>query len=322
MNQGHLSSKQIIKTSWNNEHSREVFLDENGLRLKEMSVFDISQLDWKFRRYSYEDILSLYKFIGSSIGIFIRNFLPSARIIHGIDNVIEFRIANHNTANMIAFKNFLVETAIKELKLEEQKTTLNLLESIPIVEDGITNRFLETLQQRYAHYGPIKGSEHLFPLYSTHEGIYGKVWDKVQQLGDSYIFIAHAAVPFMIGFYLRTKNSRIFLAEKHMTTDPYKHFRRHQLDENILIPFNDVEYRYPIIIDKAYTGRTLKSLKQEFPNARTVALSPKTRMAIQNSDYFTFNDCFFEKKDVDMHDPNWHLTLLEKSLRGEPKYGN
>jgi hypothetical protein len=306
---------QLVKTYWNNDHLREVFLDESGSRVEEMGVFDISILDWRFRHYSYEEIVTLYHWFDKSLETFIRNLSPSTKFIHGIDSVVEFRIANHDATELSSFKRFLVEAAIRELNLEERKTSLNLLQSIPIIEDGIIERFLTTFRQKYDRYGPVDGSSHMFPLYSVQEGIYGTVWDKLQRLGDSYIFVAHGAVPFMVGFYLRTKDERIILTEEHLTLDPYKNFRRHPLDENILLSLSEGEYRHPLIIDKAYTGKTLKALKEKFPDSLALALSPKTRLAIKNSDYFVFNNELFAKSDVDLYYDNWHLRLLEKSLK-------
>jgi hypothetical protein len=317
-----MPENQTVKKLWNDKHDREVFLEEDGSRMNEMSLLDISQLDWGFRHYSYDDIIAIFNFVKKSTPLLINMLLPTAGIIHGHDNCMEVRIANHDAKRMSEFKDFIVEMAMEEVKPIITSGSLNLLQPMPIIEDSSTHDFLERLRLKYSYYGPIDGKESAFPLYSVREGIYGSVWDEVQKLGDSYIFVAHATIPFMTGFRLRTKEDRISLTEKHITEDPYEKFRRHPLDDRILTSIRDEQNRNPVIIDKAYTGRTLKYFKEEFPEAKTVALFPKTRLAIQYCDYFVFNNRLFENDEVDISDNNWYFTILKKSILGGVEYGN
>jgi hypothetical protein len=127
-----------------------------------------------------------------------------------------------------------------------------------------------------------------------------------------YIFIPKAGLKYAFGFIEETgKWQRIMLWECHMSLDQTKELR----------VFNkELKNREVAIIDRSYSSNTLDYLKekiiQEGGHPLSIALFPKSKRAIQHSDYILFLDKFIKSKNICFKE-NWQEDLFIKVINNE-----
>ena len=304
-----------IKKIWSEVHNRHAYYDENGNRLPEICIVDLANIQQELSHFDIEEIIRIWQWIKDNIGDLIKSeveefFLVSRKYVD-----IEIRLVSKELSSLEKFRKKILDEAIKKLGITKKTNYKN---NVLIEQDINKEQFkiiLAKFQKDYENYGPKKEHEDKFVLYSCNSITVGSVWKEIEKLGESFVFVAHSGVPYLLGFYQTTNNKNIFLTEFHLNGDPYKTYRKNPLDNKFISSiYQNSELKSPVIIDRSYTGGTLIKLKNKFPNAKTVALFPKTINSVKSSDYFVFNNKLFAKEDVNLLDEDWYLSLLRKSL--------
>ncbi len=303
-----MMSEQIQKV-WSAVHNRFGFYDSQGNRLPELSIIDISDIPQELDRVDIEDIFKIWEWIQTNITRLLREFdFASVEIVEHTE--FEIRLVSNDITILRSIRNQILFEAISELGIKKQKQKLNLMKVVECKNSSI----LETFKKDYSKYGPRKGLEDKFKLYSGSYAREGSVWNEVAKLGSSYVFVAHSGVPFLRGFYNTTKNKNLCLTEYHHSHDPYEKYRKAPLVKEFISTLTKKDLDRPIIIDRSYTGNTLKYLKDSMEGSRTVALFPKTESSIRLSDYFIINNKLFNSKDVNCNKKSWYFNLIRESL--------
>lgn len=303
-----MMSEQIQKV-WSAVHNRFGFYDSHGNRLPELSIIDISDLPQELDRVGIEDIFKIWDWIQTNIAHMLKefNFASLEKVEH---TEFEIRLVSNDITILRSIRNQILFEAISELGIKKQKQKLNLMRIIECKNSSI----LETFKKDYSKYGPRKGFEDKFKLYSGNYAREGSVWNEVAKLGNSYVFVAHSGVPFLRGFYNTTKNRNLCLTEYHHSHDPYEQYRKAPLVKDFFSILTKKDLDRPIIIDRSYTGNTLKYLKDSIDGSKIIALFPKTESSIRLSDYCIINNKLFNSKDVNFDEKSWYFNLISESL--------
>jgi hypothetical protein len=303
-----------IKMVWSDKHNRNAFYDIRGNRLPEICVFDLANVPQRLFCYSVDSIVKVWRWLVENIQYEVSSFSKKIILVSRKDIENEIRAVSDTYQSLESFKTFVIEKAIIELGLKKTESVIPLLLTNKNSKDE-TDKILRQIRNSYSNFGPAEGKESMFKLYSCDYSIIGSVWNDLQKLGKSFVFVAHSGVPYLLGFYLSTNNQNTFLTEFHLNGDPYEKYRRSKLNSDFIYELNkDSILESPLIIDRSYSGSSLIQLKEKVPNAKSVALFPKTRKAIESCDYFIFNNMLFTKKNVDFSDSNWYINLAIKSL--------
>jgi len=153
----------------------------------------------------------------------------------------------------------------------------------------------------------------------------GKVWrvprgifNGIAELGEIFMFVLGSGRKYGLSFLSEAgvDPDQIFFVEHHL--EPWKpRFRA----ENF--KWKEVRGRRVVILDNAYTGRTLRELACRVLRVGgepiIVALFPKSRMALwlSGADYLTWHDRLLsinEVYDLLDHD-DWHIRLSKRLWR-------
>jgi hypothetical protein len=312
-----------ITKIWSEVHNRNAYYNEDGNRLPEICIMDLANIPEELSSFKVDEIIQIWQWIKCNIEDMIdseadRFFLVSRRYVD-----TEIRLISKERSSLDQFRRRILDEAIKKSGL----TSKTVYKDNIVIEQGIDKEqfrsILSKFQKDYEEYGPKKEHEDKFLLYSCNSIIIGSFWKEIEKLGESFIFVAHSGVPYMLGFYQTTNNKNIFLTEFHLNGDPYKMYRKNRPGDGFILGIDkNSGLKSPVIIDRSYTGGTLIKLKNKFPNAKTVALFPKTFNSVNSSDYFVFNNKLFARKDIKFSDEEWHLTLLKKSLERKNENNN
>ncbi len=129
---------------------------------------------------------------------------------------------------------------------------------------------------------------------------------------DIYIFVPKSGLKYALGFIEEMgSDEQIMLWECHLSLDQTKELR---------IFNKDLRNKKVAIIDRSYSSNTLDYLKEkverEGGHPLSVALFPKSKRAIQNSDYILFLDKFIPSKNIRFK-KNWQEDLFIKTINNE-----
>ena len=124
---------------------------------------------------------------------------------------------------------------------------------------------------------------------------------------DVFIFVPWGCFKYIGNFISEKTVDKVMLWETHLFKyEVHEHkFRKQSL-----------KGKKVIIFDKGYTGGTLNKMaglvaaKGGIPVK--VAIFPKSRMAIKNSDYIFFGDKLIKSSDIDISKPDYYAALCKK----------
>jgi hypothetical protein len=177
-------------------------------------------------------------------------------------------------------------------------------------------QFLADLQ-RNLRTDILPGMEALIPTFSLKSmGHKNPLWFHIRELGECIVFTGLSCIPHALSYYLTT-GSRPYVVEFHIGGDPYRLARRS--GDGTLVFRWLTEPPPPaaslVIVDIAYTGQTLSSLRKHLhhPNT-TVALFPKSHPALDRADFIVFQDQLIptnQLREIRQH-RQWYVELIKR----------
>ena len=164
-----------------------------------------------------------------------------------------------------------------------------------------TKNFYNKLIKKYSIFGKINLPNKI---------VYG-FWKNLPK-NEIYIFIPKSGLKYTLGFIEEIGSAKqVMLWECHLSLDQTKELR---------IFNKDLRNKKVAIIDRSYSSNTLDYLRKKIKRERglplTIALFPKSRRAIQNSDYVLFLDKFIRSKNI-CFKKNWQEDLFIKIINDE-----
>jgi len=125
------------------------------------------------------------------------------------------------------------------------------------------------------------------------------LFDNVPE-ADVYIFIPWGCFHYISSFINKNNINKIMLWELHAD--------RHQNHMNKYLT-KDLQGKKVLIIDNSYTGSTLNMMaelvKKEGGQPEKLAVYPKSKLAVESSDYCLFADKVLKSSDIDLNDNDW-----------------
>lgn len=134
----------------------------------------------------------------------------------------------------------------------------------------------------------------------------GGVWSQLPE-ADVTVFVPKGGIKYFLGYLEETGRDDAMLWEYHRGINPTKEVR-----------FGDVDFdgKTVNVVDKSYTGGTIEELSERIREAggtpRRVSVFPKSRTAIQRSDYVVFGDDVRRTDRIDPTEDGWGLRLFEE----------
>lgn len=124
---------------------------------------------------------------------------------------------------------------------------------------------------------------------------------------DLFVFIPWGCFKYIANFVSDKTIDKVMLWETHLLKyETHEHqFRK-----------RDLKNKKVIIFDKGYTGGTLnkmaKLIRKQGGEPVRVAIFPKSRLAIKNSDFVFFVDKLFESSKINIADPEYYSSLYKE----------
>jgi phage anti-repressor protein len=140
--------------------------------------------------------------------------------------------------------------------------------------------------------------------------VYG-FWESIPQ-NDIYIFVPKAGIKYALGFIEeRGQTKNIMLWECHLSLDMTKELK---------IFAKELKNKKVAIIDRSYSSNSLdyleKKVMREGGQPLKIALFPKSKRAIQHSDYILFLDKLIPSKNIQFK-KKWAEDLFIKIVNDE-----
>jgi len=303
--------KKKLKEGWELRPGKYKFF----LRAPEVVLCDLSEV-YPNPTSSLREILTLYRIINSlNISRFLHKIITqhfkNLKIVlfEGHYSNLEIRIAGSDKriyklpkllyqtlkkTTLWKREFFRIKNIIKERKIEIKNKEINKC-------NRETKNFYNRLIREYSIFGKIN-----LPDIAT----YG-FWKKIPQ-NDIYIFVPKSGLKYAFGFIEEIGNpQQIMLWECHLSLDMTKEI-------NIfgkLLKNKKVE-----IIDRSYSSNTLDYLGRKIIKAggipTKIDLFPKSKRAIQHSDYILFLDKLIPSKIIQFK-KNFVEDLFIKTVNNE-----
>ena len=124
---------------------------------------------------------------------------------------------------------------------------------------------------------------------------------------DIYIFIPWGCFHYISSFINKDNMDKIMLWELH--ADKYQNHMNKYLSK-------DLKGKKVLIIDNSYTGKTLNQMaelvKSEGGHPEKLAVYPKSKLAIENSNYCLFADKILRSPEIDLDNNDWARLTYKK----------
>lgn len=254
-------------------------------------------------------LISLLKFLckNDCLEIFLSKGIALDAEIRAIldDKKVGTKLTLDLYANFLQDKNykkFLEKSRellgnVRFLKIERNKSILNY-------PDKIKGLFLEIKE----YYSLINlGNKDLYS-HDFVEGLNVQI-ENMFGFADVFIFVPWGCFKYMGNFITERTVEKVMLWELHMS---YYNDHQHKFKNQ------NLKGKTVLLLDKSYTGGTLNKIanlvKKEGGKPIKVALFPKSRTGIKNSDYIVFLDRILKSKDVDISSDKWYDLLYKKIL--------
>lgn len=143
---------------------------------------------------------------------------------------------------------------------------------------------------------------------SYHNLIFLKwIFNQIPQNYDMYVFVTSGCFKYMYDFINKNNYNKIILYNYHADIE--------ETHKNIYLK-KKIKDKKILIMDVTYSWTTLNSLQKIFEKEWAIvsklALFPKSKLAIQNSDYSLIVNRFIDNKEIDIHDKNRIITAYKK----------
>lgn len=291
------------------------------LRHPEEMICDLSNLDSIYNGMSSADIITIWKYLNTSTRKI--KGCDIARI-EGNDLSPEIAIAGPSKAILRELKESFVREAFLQSNID-LKTS-----DTPTFNRGLAkNRLLINSNAQ-----TINFHNAFCAFYSTHVAyehwdectalntryIYEdhNVWNQIAKISKNKLFLLSAGLPLALGYMAATGDPSVHFSEIHQQNDASildkdKAFKG-------IFPVPALEYEPWLIIDKSYTGGTLKKAANEIRKqygytieVKTLALFPKSFSAFMSADYAVYAGKLFNVRACasQLERERWHLQLLE-----------
>lgn len=134
----------------------------------------------------------------------------------------------------------------------------------------------------------------------------GGFWEQLPQ-ADINVFVPKAGITYFLGYLEETGNDNAVLWEYHRGINPTKEVKFHN---------DSFEDKRVNIIDKAYTGGTVKEVGEQVRNEggspRLISVFPKSAEAVAISDHVVFCDSIEPADSIDTSARGWYRDLFER----------
>jgi hypothetical protein len=296
-----------IKKGWSIYPGKYKFI----LQAPETVLCDLSEI-YSNPTANPKEILALFQTLKSvDIQKFLNKFASTPHfknlevvLLEGIASNVEIRIVGSDRRVYdipISLYRMLKKTNLWKAKLGELNDIIKTRELN--IKSGEINRaklktqnFYNKLIKKYSIFGRVNISNRI---------VYG-FWKDLPK-NDIYIFIPKSGLKYTFGFIEEMgSDEQIMLWECHLSLDQTKELK---------IFNKDLRNRKIAIIDRSYSSNTLDYLKEKVVREGgcplSIALFPKSKRAIQNSDYILFLDKFIPSKNIHFS-KNWQEKLFIK----------
>jgi len=233
-------------------------------------------------------------------------------LLEGVASDVEIRIVGfdkrvHDIPNSLY--QMLKRTNLWKATLRESKNIIKTrklnIKSKEIAKANLkTRNFYNRLIKKYS----------IFERVNIPNRIVCGFWKNLPK-NDIFIFVPKSGLKYAIGFIEEIgSDEQIMLWECHLSLDQTKELR---------IFNKKLKNKNVAIIDRSYSSNTLDFLKEkvirEGGNPITIALFPKSKRAIQHSDYILFLDKFIPSKNIHFK-KNWQEDLFIKTINNEKSF--
>jgi len=306
---------QKLKEGWELRPGKYKFI----LRAPEAVLCDLSEI-YPNQTFDLKEIITLFRILKSLnlpdlLNKITSRYFPNLETVlfEGGHSNLEIRIAGSDK-RIFKLPRFLYyhlketnlwKTELKDTKriLKERRPCLRIktLKNCSLK----TQNFYNKIVKQYSNFEKIN-----FPSIA----VYGfwKNFPKNLPQNTIYIFVPKAGLKYAFGFIEDKRTfQQIMLWECHLSLDMTKE----------LIIFNKVlRNKKVVIIDRSYSSNTLDYLSEkviaEGGNPLKIALFPKSKRAIQHSDYFLFLDKFIASNTIQFK-KNWPEELFVKVVNND-----
>jgi len=181
-------------------------------------------------------------------------------------------------------------------KIKQKKELYSFSDLKPYVK-----KFYKKLQDRYLKLG--------YTLYEKPQIPILKFWNRFDNY-DLYVFIPKSSIKYSLSFLEQMGpkyGNKLMFWEYHTGNDTNK---------EMILYNKKVEGKKVLLIDRSFSSYTLVHLGQKIKSAGAkqvdrLALFPKSKAAVLNSEFCYFWNKIFASQEVDLRD-NWALKLYKK----------
>lgn len=291
------------------------------LRHPEEMICDLSNLDSIYNGMSSDDIITIWNYLNTST----RKILGcDASRIEGNDLSPEIAMAGPSKVNLRELKKSLVREAFWQSDI-----CLNSSDT-PTFKRGVSkNRLLihsnsQTINFHnafcafyskhvaYEHWDECAALNTRY-IYEDHN-----IWKQIAKISKNKLFLLSAGLPLALGYMAATGDPSVHFSEIHQQNDAS--ILEKDRAFNDIFPVPALELEPWLIIDKSYTGGTLKkaanSIREKYGytiEVKTLALFPKSFSAFMSADYVVYAGKLFNVRACAsrLDRERWHLQLLE-----------
>jgi hypothetical protein len=303
--------KRKIKNGWELRPGKYKFF----LRAPEVVLCDLSEVHTN-PTLDLREILTLFRILNhlnreELITEISSKYFPGLEIVllEGEYSNLEIRIAGSDKRvydfPKILYRILKKSKLWKTTFLKVKNTLKNRKVKIKIKNINKCNskakNFYRKLVEEYSIFGKINLPD---------MAVYG-FWESIPQ-NDIYIFVPKAGIKYALGFIEeKGQTENIMLWECHLSLDMTKELK---------IFASELKNKKVAIIDRSYSSNSLdyleKKVMREGGQPLKIALFPKSKRAIQHSDYILFLDKLIPSKNIQFK-KNWAEDLFIKIVNDE-----
>jgi len=264
---------------------------------------------------------------------FIEKLILEGNLELFIQSTINKNSISYSDFNFVISNGLVLEGEVRIIGSDERISNLKDLLFEEFYFGGIFNKFYKAAEDRM---GPIEHieikkralsdcSDELKSFYNRIEQLYGRIDDGGRYYNDTIVdafpgklpdsdyilFIPSGCFDYLSSFVNDKNYMNVILWEIHADRNNYNNFRCF---------YRDVKDKRVLIIDKSYSGKTLKFIssfiKEDGGIPSSVALYPKSKYSLKNTDYSILLNRFENSRDVNTSNSEWLKDYYCKAFRG------
>lgn len=282
-----------------------------------IKIMDLSNLDDIWLNLNLEQVLDIFSEIKRSVERKCIENNEYRAVNWNTNNSCLIDLMGPSTSSLEKLKEKFIVESFKKIT---RTSPNNYVRNSSIELKGDLLNLLKSVQDDYESYID-KAYKSQIKLYNLSYIPKYAFWNEVKSLSENKIFIGLGGIPLWLSYMSEDINdTSTTIVEYHLGGDPYRPYRKGNLifdNQSILLRGKSLEECKDdcLIIDQAYSGKTLKVLKGMMGSkAKVLSFYPKSWEAIEVSDYLVFNDRLFKKDNLNLDRENWYRQLLTLSL--------